>query len=91
MGSDGQVIKTNEQTEEVWVGTTFSLAAQMLQEGLKDEAYKTVWGIYDVSYNKNGYWFRTPEAWDIEGHHRAVMYMRPAAIWAMEMLSPPEN
>ena len=91
MGSDGQVIKTNEQTEEVWVGTTFSLAAQMLQEGMKNEAYKTAWGIYHVSYNKNGYWFRTPEAWDLEGHHRAVMYMRPTAIWAMEMLSPQEK
>jgi non-lysosomal glucosylceramidase len=41
-----------------------------------------------VVYEKKGYWFRTPEAWDIEGMYRASMYMRPAGIWAMEMLSP---
>jgi non-lysosomal glucosylceramidase len=57
----------------------------MLEDGMKDEAYRTAWGIYNVTYEKKGYWFRTPEAWDITGNYRASMYMRPAAIWAMEM------
>jgi non-lysosomal glucosylceramidase len=86
---DGSLVKTNEQVQEVWTGTTFGLAALMLGEGMKDEAYRTAWGIYHTSYETKGYWFRTPEAWDITGNYRASMYMRPAAIWAMEMTQPP--
>jgi non-lysosomal glucosylceramidase len=85
---DGSLVKTNEQVEEVWTGTTFAVAALMLGDGLKDEAYRTAWGIYHTSYDTKGYWFRTPEAWDISGNYRASMYMRPAAIWAMEMTRP---
>lgn len=85
---DGSLVKTNEQVEEVWTGTTFAVAALMLGDGLKDEAYRTAWGLYHTSYETKGYWFRTPEAWDISGNYRASMYMRPAAIWAMEMTRP---
>ena len=90
MGADGTIIKTNEQVKEVWTGTTFGLAALMLSEGMKDEGFRTAWGIYHVTYETKGYWFRTPEAWEIEGNYRASMYMRPAAIWAMEMTGPPK-
>jgi non-lysosomal glucosylceramidase len=62
----------------------------MLSDGLKDEAYRTAWGVFHTTYETQGYWFRTPEAWDITGHYRPSMYMRPAAIWAMEMISPPK-
>jgi non-lysosomal glucosylceramidase len=86
---DGSLILTNEQVQEVWTGTTLGLAALMLGEGMKDEAYRTAFGIYHVTYETKGYWFRTPEAWDITGNYRASMYMRPAAIWAMEMMQPP--
>ena len=86
---DGSLVTTNEQVQEVWTGTTLGLAAFMLGEGMKDEAFKTAWGIYHTSYETKGYWFRTPEAWDIAGNYRASMYMRPAAIWAMEMTQPP--
>ena len=65
------------------------LAALMFSEGMKTEAYRTAWGIYHVTYETKGYWFRTPEAWDITGNFRASMYMRPGAIWAMEMTHPP--
>jgi len=91
MRPDGQVVHTTEQIQEVWVGTTFALAAMLLQDGMKEEAYKTAWGVYDVSYNKKGYWFRTPEYWDSEMRYRAQMNMRPAAVWAMEMLAPPST
>jgi non-lysosomal glucosylceramidase len=90
MAPDGSIIKTNEQVQEVWTGTTFGLAALMLSDGLKDEAYRTAWGVYHTTYETEGYWFRTPEAWEIDGHYRASMYMRPAAIWAMEMTAPPK-
>jgi non-lysosomal glucosylceramidase len=88
MSADGSIIRDNEQAQEVWAGTTFALAALLLSEGLKDEAYHTAWGIHHVVYETKGYWFRTPEAWDDTGNFRAPMYMRPAAVWAMEMTRP---
>ncbi|PYV79190.1 MAG: glucosylceramidase [Acidobacteria bacterium] len=88
MSADGSIIRDNEQAPEVWVGTSFGFAALLLSEGMKDEAYRTAWGVYHVIYESKGYWFRTPEAWDIDGNFRASMYMRPAAVWAMEMISP---
>jgi len=91
MAADGSIITTNEQVQEVWAGTTFGLAALMLGDGMKDEAYHTAWGVYHVIYETKGYWFRTPEAYDVTGNYRASMYMRPAAIWAMEMTHPPAN
>jgi non-lysosomal glucosylceramidase len=89
IAADGTMMTTNEQVKEVWIGTTFSVAALMLADGLKDEAYRTAWGVYHVIYETKGYWFRTPEAYEIDGNFRASMYMRPAAIWAMEMTVPP--
>jgi non-lysosomal glucosylceramidase len=93
MTADGKPIerKGNEQVGEVWTGATFSVAALMLSNGMKDQAYHTAWGVYHVVYETKGYWFRTPEAYDIRGNFRASMYMRPAGIWAMEMTAPPEN
>jgi non-lysosomal glucosylceramidase len=84
MSPAGTIIKTNEQVQEVWTGTAYSVAALMLSDGLKDEGYRTAWGVYHVTYESKGYWFRTPEAYEVDGNFRASMYMRPAAIWAME-------
>jgi non-lysosomal glucosylceramidase len=89
MAADGSIIRDNEQAQEVWVGTSFGLAALLLSEGLTKEAYHTAWGIHHVVYETKGYWFRTPEAWDDTGNFRAPMYMRPAAVWAMEMIPSP--
>ena len=89
MNADGSIMRGNEQGEEAWVGTSFGLAALLLSEGLKEEGFHTAWGLYHIIYESKGYWFRTPEAWDDSGNFRASMYMRPAAIWAMEMIGPP--
>jgi len=91
MAADGTIIhkNDNQQVGEVWTGATFSVAALMLSDGMKEEAYRTAWGVYHVVYETKGYWFRTPEAYDITGNFRASMYMRPAGIWAMEMTVPP--
>jgi non-lysosomal glucosylceramidase len=62
------------------------VAGLMLSEGMTEQAYRTLWGLYHTSYETKGYWFRTPEAWDVTGDYRASMYMRPAAIWTMEMM-----
>lgn len=88
MSAKGAILSDNEQGLEVWAGTSFGLAALFLSEGMKDQAYKTAWGLYHVIYEAKGYWFRTPEAWDVNGNFRASMYMRPAAVWAMEMMKP---
>jgi non-lysosomal glucosylceramidase len=85
MTPEGKTVGDNEQVHEVWTGTTFGLASEMMHEGLTDQAYKTAWGIYHVVWERYGYWFRTPEAWEADGNFRASMYMRPAAIWGMEL------
>jgi non-lysosomal glucosylceramidase len=87
MGVDGSIL-SNDEAKEVWVGTTAGYAGLLMSDGMKDEAYKTTWGLYHVIYESKGYWFRTPEAWDITGNFRAGMYMRPMAIWALEMTPP---
>ena len=87
MEDDGSVTP-NDEAREVWVGTTIGYAALARSDGLEDESWKTVHGLYHIIYEAKGYWFRTPEAWDITGNFRAGMYMRPASIWAMEMTPP---
>jgi non-lysosomal glucosylceramidase len=85
ISKDGQLLHDNNQVEEVWVGTTFSVASHMLSEGMHDQAFKTAKGVYNVVWRDRGYFFRTPEAYDSRGLYRASMYMRPGAIWSMEM------
>jgi non-lysosomal glucosylceramidase len=84
IGANGQALHQNEQVEEVWTGTTFGVASHMISEGMVDQAFQTAKGVYNVVYGR-GYWFRTPEAYDVNGNYRASMYMRPGAIWAMEL------
>jgi len=80
---DGSVDRSSDQSEEVWVGTTYSLAALMLGRGLTDEAWQTASGAARVTYER-GLWFRTPEAYDELGNFRASLYLRPLAIWSIE-------
>jgi non-lysosomal glucosylceramidase len=84
MRPNGTVDRTSMQSQEVWTGTTYALAAAMIQEGLPDEAFTTAWGVYKTTYEETGYWFQTPEAWNEHGEYRAIAYMRPLAIWAMQ-------
>lgn len=88
MTTGGQIID-NPEGKEVWVGTTEGFAALLKSEGMEKESYQTVHGLYDVIYEKKGYWFRTPEAWDVKENFRASMYMRPAGVWATEMVPAP--
>jgi non-lysosomal glucosylceramidase len=84
MRPDGLVDTSGMQPKEVWVGVTYALAATMIQEGLETEAFATAKGLYTMTYRELGYWFATPEAWNIEGDYRAITYMRPLAVWAMQ-------
>jgi non-lysosomal glucosylceramidase len=80
---DGSIDRTSLQSQEVWSGSTYALAALMIQNGMVEEAFKTAWGIYHMTYEKMGYWFQTPEAWNEHGNYRSIAYMRPLAIWGM--------
>jgi non-lysosomal glucosylceramidase len=83
MRPDGTVDRSSEQSQEVWTGTNYALAAFMIGRGLVDEGWSTAEGVARVTYER-GLWFRTPEAYDREGNFRASMYLRPLAIWAIE-------
>ena len=80
---DGAVDGSSEQSAEVWVGTTYALAAFMIGRGLVEEGWTTARGAARVTYER-GLWFRTPEAYDVNGDFRAAIYVRPLAIWAIE-------
>ena len=57
----------------------------MLCEGLTSEGFKTAEGIYKTVYEKIGLGFETPEALYEKKHYRAIGYMRPLSIWAMNI------
>ena len=84
MRPNGQVDRSTMQSQEVWSGTTYAIAATMLLEGMRTEAFQTAFGIYKVTYEDKGYWFQTPEAWVENGNYRSNTYMRPLSIWAMQ-------
>jgi non-lysosomal glucosylceramidase len=83
MRPDRTVDHSSEQSQEVWTGTTYALAAFMIGRGLVEEGWATARGVARVTYER-GLWFRTPEAYDRAGNFRASMYLRPLAIWAIE-------
>jgi non-lysosomal glucosylceramidase len=84
IGADGTLLHSNDQIEEVWTGATFAIASHMIAEGLTAEGFATAKGVNNVVWRDRGYFFRTPEAYDIHGLFRASMYMRPGSIWSME-------
>jgi len=93
----GQLL--SQQGDEVWVGTAYAFAANLVLNGLVDEALHTAYGLYHVVYSPfgQGYFFKTPEAyldpdealWNDpaakygERTFRAMKYMRPGAVWAL--------
>ena len=82
---DGSIDQRAQQSQEVWTGVTYALAALMIYEGMEDEALQAAWGIYHTAYEDKGYWFRVPEAWYVDGDFRGGIYYRPMAIWAMQL------
>jgi non-lysosomal glucosylceramidase len=86
IAANGDLLHENEQVQEVWIGTTFGVASYMLSQGMREQAFQTAKGVYNVVWRDRGYFFRTPEAYNSDGLYRASMYMRPGAIWSMEMV-----
>ncbi|WOK96528.1 non-lysosomal glucosylceramidase [Canna indica] len=90
---DGTMDMSAFQSNEIWAGVTYAVAAAMIQEGMPEIAFKTAEGVYQTVWSKNGlgYSFQTPEAWTPNDEYRSLQYMRPLAIWAMQWaLSPPK-
>ena len=83
---ESKVWKLNTQSNEIWSGVTLALASHMHLRKMKKEALDTAYGVYSIVYEKKGYWFRTPEAWDINGNFRASLYQRPGSVWAFTFM-----
>ena len=93
MLKSGEIDSSCIQSQEVWSGTTYALAALMIQTSKisnkkrKEELFKmgmhTAKGIFSAGWNTYGFSFATPEAWDKEGGVRSLGYMRPLCIWSM--------
>ncbi|MBU0580658.1 MAG: glucosylceramidase [Candidatus Margulisbacteria bacterium] len=73
----------HEQGDDAWIGTNCFLAGLMLSNGLKKEGWQILKGVYDLIYNKKGYYFRTPEGYRENGDYVGTMYMRPMAVWSV--------
>ncbi|XP_076067444.1 non-lysosomal glucosylceramidase [Oratosquilla oratoria] len=83
MYPDGAIDCYTMQSEEMWPGVTYGLAATMIYEGMVEEGFKTAEGVYRTVYEVIGQGFETPEAIYDERHYRAIGYMRPLSIWSM--------
>jgi len=86
MRPNGRVDTGGVQSQEVWPGVTYSLAATMLQVGMDKEAFDTAKGAVDTTYDELGGWFTTPEVWNAVGNNRSPAYVRPLAFWAMQRM-----
>lgn len=62
MRPDGGLDKSSMQSHEVWVGTTYTLAATMIYEDMKKEAFESAEGVFHTCWEKLGFWFQPPEA-----------------------------
>lgn len=83
MKPDGSVDRYAIQSEEVWTGVTYGLAALFIHKGMNTEAFSTAQGIYNTVYNEIGLGFQTPEALYENCNYRSIGYMRPLSIWSI--------
>ncbi|RDD46384.1 Non-lysosomal glucosylceramidase [Trichoplax sp. H2] len=84
MKPNGEIDTSSVQSEEVWTGVTYALAANLIQQGMIKEGFKVAEGMYDTTFNVMGLGFQTPEAYYKINRYRCTGYMRPLSIWAIE-------
>ncbi|CAI4229920.1 unnamed protein product [Auanema sp. JU1783] len=84
MRPNGEVDRFYIQADEMWTGVTYALSAFLLQHGEVNKAFHTASGCYDVCFEKSGLQYQTPEAVYETKYYRAIGYMRPLCIWAMQ-------
>lgn len=88
VGEKGELIGTL-QSDEVWTGATYFLAALMYNAGLKEEAMHTAYGVYYTTYEntETAFWFNTPESWRVPTMKarpdNPAQYQRPRAVWEL--------
>ncbi|XP_068121921.1 non-lysosomal glucosylceramidase-like [Hyperolius riggenbachi] len=85
MRPDGTVDKSSVQSDEVWIGVVYGLAATMIHEGLLEEGMTTAEGCYRTVWERLGMSFQTPEAYCEKDVFRSLAYMRPLSIWSMQL------
>ncbi|XP_039256839.2 non-lysosomal glucosylceramidase-like [Styela clava] len=84
MRPNGKVDQSSVQSDEVWTGVTYAVAATMLHKGMLKEGFKTAQGMYKSVWEETGMAFQTPEAILKHNHYRSLAYMRPLSIWGMQ-------
>ncbi|XP_014676714.1 PREDICTED: non-lysosomal glucosylceramidase-like isoform X2 [Priapulus caudatus] len=85
MRTDGSIDTFCLQGEETWTGTSYALAATMIQEGMVEEGFHTAEGVYRSCYERLGLGFQTPEAlYAPRQKFRSLGYMRALAIWSIQ-------
>ncbi|CAB3398100.1 unnamed protein product [Caenorhabditis bovis] len=82
--SSGKVDTSSIQSEEVWSGITYALSSFMIEMGLTKEAFKTSEGLFNGIWCRHPLQYQTPEAIVSYRMYRAIGYMRPLSIWAMQ-------
>ncbi|XP_076828718.1 non-lysosomal glucosylceramidase [Brachyhypopomus gauderio] len=85
MRPEGVADRSSVQSDEVWVGVVYGLAATMIHEGMFEEGLHTAEGCYRTVWERCGMAFQTPEAYCEKGIYRSLAYMRPLSIWAMQL------
>ncbi|CAJ0961400.1 unnamed protein product, partial [Mesorhabditis belari] len=84
MRPDGTLDRAYIQADEMWTGVTYAVAAFMIQQGELQRGFDTAFGSYDSCFERFGLQFQTPEAIYEKKYYRAIGYMRPLSIWAMQ-------
>lgn len=82
---NGRPDTSSGQAQECWVGTSWCVAAGMLQQGMTEQAEEIGLSLYNTIWDDAQLWFRTPEAWYKGANRtRADYYMRATAVWALK-------
>ncbi|KAK5981075.1 Non-lysosomal glucosylceramidase [Trichostrongylus colubriformis] len=81
---DGEVDDSSFQGEEVWTGTGYGVASFMIAKDQRQQGFDTSRGVFETCWNRAGLQYQTPEAIYEKKYYRAIGYMRPLAIWAMQ-------
>lgn len=84
MNPDGTRDRFAIQSEEVWTGVTYLLAATMLYEKRSEDAWVTAGGLYRTIYDRTGLGFESPEGLKADNTYRAGGYMRALSVYAMQ-------
>ncbi|VDM40540.1 unnamed protein product [Toxocara canis] len=84
MMPSGVVDGTSVQSEEVWGGVAYALASFQLLVDQRDSGFKTAEGWYRSCWERFGLQYQSPEAITESRYYRAIGYMRPLAVWAVQ-------